>query len=695
MSIYSTTHQPTNGVAQMSDGTIDPSALNPLTGNAIDPSSRGLKRSRSPDPGYGDYLHTGDDDDTKPRKRGRPPKTPRTSGDYTSHADSLPTPASQISPDLSQTPHMKSQGLPSGSGSQTSPPRTTPQKPTTLKALPTVRDHTTDQLGPEGDEYVARDFDENGEKKVDTMGYLQGGRDYKIRTFKLPGRGEKLFMLATECARTLQYRDSYLLFNKNRSLFKIIASPKEKEQLVQEEILPYSYRSRQIAVVTARSMFRQFGSRVIKDGRRVRDDYWEAKAIKQGFTEDDPAGEKRPGQTRAREAAAAAQAQELSARQLSAYGDVVYTSVGQYGPMGFHSMAPQMGIIPSFDYTHDPKYRDVQRPRQDLTGPPYMDLTRPSSEAEMAGQSTHAADFSRTINQQAKYRRNIVQEYWQRPHDPPVTTPPPEGTDVNTARDFSASHPFGADGTSNDLSVTQAPSNTATTQAMNPPSFAMPTNPLQSPSRQPSMGSTYGRDNASQFNTPQHQQFQRSSSNLSMSSQTPGGMPQYAGNFSPHTSQQQAAAHSSWGGPPSQPPLHRMSSGQYAAMNQNQMPSPAMSGHPSPHAAANQMQPPQMAMMQGQTQNMGGQHLIGPGMGLQAMNAGNYPGLNPMARQQANMYGGGMNQRSSCSSSNKVSRDNKGGHSSSRVRVLVNNGLTAARRMGLRSQTGMTARRMG
>jgi hypothetical protein len=166
---------------------------------------------------------------------------------------------------------------------QASPPRAIPKS--TIKALPTVRDHTSDVLKPEGDEYVPREFDDAGEKKVDHLGYLQGGREYKIRTFTLPGRGQKLFMLATECARQLQYRDSYLLFNKNRSLYKIIASVKEKEELVNREILPYSYRSRQIAVVTARSMFRQFGSRVIKEGRRVRDDYWEAKAIKQGFTE--------------------------------------------------------------------------------------------------------------------------------------------------------------------------------------------------------------------------------------------------------------------------------------------------------------------------------------------------------------------------------------------------------------------------
>ena len=161
----------------------------------------------------------------------------------------------------------------------TPPGKSTPTKPTVIKALPTVRDHTTDQLNPEGDEYIPREIDEAGERKVTQTGHPLDGREYRCRTFFVPNRADKLFMLATECARVLGYRDSYLLFNKNRSLYKIIATQAEKDDLIQQEILPYSYRSRQIAIVTARSMFRQFGSRLIVNGRRVRDDYWESKAL--------------------------------------------------------------------------------------------------------------------------------------------------------------------------------------------------------------------------------------------------------------------------------------------------------------------------------------------------------------------------------------------------------------------------------
>ena len=175
---------------------------------------------------------------------------------------------------------------------QVSPTKSTPTKGTVLKALPTVRDHTTDQLNEQGDEYIVREIDLEGEKKVAPNGALQGGREYRCRTFLLPNRGDKLFMLSIECARVLGYRDAYLFFNKNRSLYKIIANQAEKDDLIQQEILPYLYRSRQIAIVTARSMFRQFGSRLIVGGRCVRDDYWEAKARKQDFAEEDPAGEK-------------------------------------------------------------------------------------------------------------------------------------------------------------------------------------------------------------------------------------------------------------------------------------------------------------------------------------------------------------------------------------------------------------------
>ena len=246
--------------------------------------------------------------------------------------------------------------------------------------MPTVRDHTTDQLGPEGDEYIPREIDTDGETKVSKDGYPLEGRKYRCRTFQVPNRGEKLFMLATECARVLGYRDSYLLFNKNRSLYKIIANQQEKDNLIHQEILPYSYRSRQIAIVTARSMFRQFGARLIEGGRRVRDDYWEAKARKQGFTEEDAAGEKRPGAQKAREAANAEANQH--AMTSIPQGEIIYNTNGlDAHPPGLlpATLAPLPMIHLAGEELRPNAYGNIIRPRQEIAGPvSYTHLTLPT-----------------------------------------------------------------------------------------------------------------------------------------------------------------------------------------------------------------------------------------------------------------------------------------------------------------------------
>ncbi|EHK26444.1 uncharacterized protein TRIVIDRAFT_167072 [Trichoderma virens Gv29-8] len=333
----------------------------------------------------------------------------------------------------SQNPAIPTQTTPAYSTPQAQlPPKPTPTK-TTLKALPTVRDHTTDQLNPSGDEYIPRETDEFGEKKVMPNGQLLGNRQYRCRTFLVPNRGDKLFMLATECARVLGYRDSYLLFNKNRSLYKIIASQAEKDDLVQQEILPFSYRSRQIAIVTARSMFRQFGSRVIENGRRVRDDYWETKARKQGFTEADPAGEKRPGAAKAREAAEAAQNSVLLGNP---HTEIVYNNTpgpypgapqphlvqGMMGAPGSATRMPALTVGPDLSDNRARDYGGIIKggPRQEITGPPYQDQTRPSPLVEIHSQAHHAADFNRSVNQQRDMRDNYLQGIWRRPHEQPT-----------------------------------------------------------------------------------------------------------------------------------------------------------------------------------------------------------------------------------------------------------------------------------
>ena len=115
--------------------------------------------------------------------------------------------------------------------------------------------------------------DPEGETKVDSLGNLQGGREYRVRTFTLPTRDGRLYMLSTEPARCTGFRDSYLFFTKHTLLHKIIINDAEKHDIIKRDIIPHSYKGRAIGVVTARSVFREFGARIVVGGRRIVDDY--------------------------------------------------------------------------------------------------------------------------------------------------------------------------------------------------------------------------------------------------------------------------------------------------------------------------------------------------------------------------------------------------------------------------------------
>ncbi|ODV92589.1 hypothetical protein CANCADRAFT_19205, partial [Tortispora caseinolytica NRRL Y-17796] len=136
------------------------------------------------------------------------------------------------------------------------------------------------------DELVLEE-DPKGLEKVDENGNLKGGRDYRCRTFTITGRGDRLYMLSTEPARCIGFRDSYLFFQKHKLLYKIILRDEEKFDLIERDIMPHSYKGRTISVVTARSVFREFGAKIIIGGHRVIDDFYESKAIEEGAKPED------------------------------------------------------------------------------------------------------------------------------------------------------------------------------------------------------------------------------------------------------------------------------------------------------------------------------------------------------------------------------------------------------------------------
>lgn len=127
--------------------------------------------------------------------------------------------------------------------------------------------------------------DAEGEEKVDMLGNLQGGRDYRCRVFTVLGRGNRLYMLSTEPARCVGFRDSYLFFTKHRKLHKIIVDDDEKRDMIDREIIPHSYKGRSIGIVTARSVFREFGARIVVGGKRIIDDYNVTQARADGAVE--------------------------------------------------------------------------------------------------------------------------------------------------------------------------------------------------------------------------------------------------------------------------------------------------------------------------------------------------------------------------------------------------------------------------
>ncbi|KAI8327424.1 chromatin remodelling complex Rsc7/Swp82 subunit-domain-containing protein [Choanephora cucurbitarum] len=133
------------------------------------------------------------------------------------------------------------------------------------------------------------DIDESGETKVDKYGRLLGGREYRVPTFTLPTRDNTLFMFSKDPAALLGFRDSFVFLKKNVKLQKVHIDNTEKGHLVDLNLLRSTFRTREISVVTARSVFKQFGHRVVRKGRKGRDDYYYTDEVDEG--EDEPSDE--------------------------------------------------------------------------------------------------------------------------------------------------------------------------------------------------------------------------------------------------------------------------------------------------------------------------------------------------------------------------------------------------------------------
>jgi chromatin structure-remodeling complex protein RSC7 len=100
------------------------------------------------------------------------------------------------------------------------------------------------------------------------------GREYKIPAFSMPSRGDELLMLGKDVVALLNMRDSFVLVNKNPLVVKVDATQTDKNYLIENGYLRSTFRTRDITIVSARSIFKTFGHRVVKRGRRGKDDYF-------------------------------------------------------------------------------------------------------------------------------------------------------------------------------------------------------------------------------------------------------------------------------------------------------------------------------------------------------------------------------------------------------------------------------------
>jgi len=237
-------------------------------------------------PDAGSTSNTPRESQSNPRKRRPGRLTARPSGGLQPEDWGTPEPALEEGSD-NGTPAKRRRGRPFGSlggwrGGFRGRARGGPRGPSHVTRVPIDKEgNTMDVI----DDEVCLPEDPEGETKVDKDGRLLGRRDYRVRVFTIKGRGNRLYMLSTEPARCTGFRDSYLFFAKHLHLFKIIIDDYEKRDLIERSIIPHSYKGRAIGVVTARSVFREFGSKIVIGGRKITDDYKVQEARDRGDVE--------------------------------------------------------------------------------------------------------------------------------------------------------------------------------------------------------------------------------------------------------------------------------------------------------------------------------------------------------------------------------------------------------------------------
>ncbi|PVH67912.1 hypothetical protein DL98DRAFT_256998 [Cadophora sp. DSE1049] len=131
---------------------------------------------------------------------------------------------------------------------------------------------------------------------------------------------------------------------------------------------------------------------------------------------------------------------------LAHHGDIVYSNnpghfgavhpqpqTVQSGLMGIPGGATTLPMITLAPEQADMRLRDysnIQRPRQEITGPAYQDRPQTSPPQEILMQAHHAAEYNKSVNLQRTRSNEYLDQRWKQGHEAPPSniTPQPVGT---------------------------------------------------------------------------------------------------------------------------------------------------------------------------------------------------------------------------------------------------------------------------
>ncbi|KAH3666726.1 hypothetical protein WICMUC_005543 [Wickerhamomyces mucosus] len=150
--------------------------------------------------------------------------------------------------------------------------------------VPIIRKFNSEII--EGKEHYS-ETDFKGETKITENGVLTNGKKFLINTFTLPGRGKELFASGTEVSKFLNCRDAFILYTRYKQLKRQIANEEERKFIDNSSLGLSKLKSRSISYTSVKNLYMVLGAKIVANGLRVVDDYWEDDLIAQGFTEKD------------------------------------------------------------------------------------------------------------------------------------------------------------------------------------------------------------------------------------------------------------------------------------------------------------------------------------------------------------------------------------------------------------------------